>query len=128
MSHRFLTMLVATIMFSGCSWQSYVVSRGIRHITGTPTRFHTIVPFSGELKQFRVIEVQPLDNLILGLLPPKMERYIGAQIFKELQAIKSRPMIIRSGNDYPYLKDTEGATVSTLVFEGYVDDYDAGYA
>src|SRR5438874_13782595 len=89
-------VLAATLLLNACSWQSYLISRGIRHITGAPTRFHSIVPLSGSLRQYRVIEVQPMENLILGLLPEKTENYIDDRIFKNLQSVQYNPRIIRS--------------------------------
>lgn len=123
-----VAVLAATLFLNACSWQTYAVSRGIRHLTGAPTRFHTIVPLSGRLQQYRAIEVQPLDNLILGLLPEKMETYIDDQIFKDLQSIKAKPKVVRYSDFPPAGDDASAYAGPSLVFRGYVDDFDAGYA
>jgi len=128
---QLLAVLASTMLINSCSWQTYVGSRVVRHITGAPTRFHSIVPIvptNGGLQRYRVIEVLPLDNLLPGLLPEKTESYINDQIFKDMQYLKSRPKVIRTGVIGAVEDETDISPDRTLVFEGYVDDYDAGYA
>jgi hypothetical protein len=111
----------AALVLSGCGWQTYLVTRGINHFTGKPTRFHSIVPLSGALDRYRQVEVKPLENLLLGQIPPQMEVYLNQQIFSQLHSVKSKPEIVTLDETQP------DPGKPSLVLEGYIDDYDPGY-
>jgi hypothetical protein len=111
-------MVAATL--SGCSYQTYVIGRAVRHVMGTATRFHPITPPEGSFARYRIIEVQPLDNMLADRLPADVEQYINAAIVRQLHQVKGNPAIA--------IYDAEGTpTEPTLVFEGFIDDYDPGY-
>jgi len=108
------------LFLSGCSVQSYLIGRAARHLTGTATRFHSITPIEGSFADYRIIEVKPLDNLLLDQLPPAMEQYLNTEVVKQLRELKAKPSIT--------VFDDEGiAQQPTLIFEGFIDDYDPGY-
>jgi hypothetical protein len=111
----------AILLLAGCGWQGYLVTHGINHFTGKPTRFHSIVPLTGALDSYRVVEVKPLENLLFGQIPPQMEAYLDEEISRQLLSVKSKPEIV--GHDEAQTTQVR----PTLVFEGYIDDYDPGY-
>ena len=127
-SYRLIVVMGVALAISGCAWQPYVVTRSIRYATGVRTRFHPITPLASSLKAYRVIEMKPLDNLLPGHVPPRMEEYLDQQIMNALQGLASSPTVVRSAEDDIREADVTGAngSIPTLVVEGYLDDYDPG--
>jgi hypothetical protein len=116
-------------VLSGCTWQGYAVTRGIRTVTGARTQVHSIVPVTSTLRTYRVIETHWLENLIPGRMPSELERYLNDALAEQLHLVASSPTIVRRD---PELAFTEALApgapaVPTLVFEGFIDDYDPGY-
>ncbi len=116
-----ILLCATSLVVPGCGWQGYLVTRGINHFTGKPTRFHSIVPLTDALDGYRVVEVKPLENLLGGQIPSQMEEYLNDQIARQLQSVKSKPEIVKLGET----QTTDSRP--TLVFDGYIDDYDPGY-
>jgi hypothetical protein len=120
--------LAMAFAFGACNWHSYLVTRGVRQVTGKKMRFHGIVPMQTTLGEYQVLEVKKLDNLILDQIPPQMEQYIDDKVFKELASLKLFPEVVRQGDEIA----PEGANAvttpkGTLIFEGAIDDYSPGY-
>ena len=80
------------------------------------------------LTSFRTIEVKPFDNLVGNHIPTQMEQYLNQRMMSEFQSLKSSPKI----EPYDEFLPQEGVpgtpAESALIFEGFIDDYDAGYA
>jgi hypothetical protein len=114
---------------SGCTWQSYAATRGIRFVTGGRTQLHPIVPVAATLRPYRVIEMPSLENLLPERMPSDLERYLNDVLAGQLHLVASSPTIVRrdpglgSGDTRAPL----APDVPTLVFEGFIDDYDPGY-
>jgi hypothetical protein len=111
---------------SGCAWQPYVVTRGIRHLAGNHTRVHPIVPLTISLKPYRVVEVMPLQSLLGGAIPTATERYIDERVMNGLRVLPSSPQVIVLSDAAPAASDASGAATHTLRVEGFIDDLDAG--
>src|SRR2546422_576869 len=94
-----LFSLAMTFAFGGCSWHYYLVTRGVRQVTGKKMRLHPIVPMHATLGKYRVLEVRKLDNLILDQIPPPMEQYINDKVFKELASLKLFPEVVRQSDE-----------------------------
>ena len=123
-----LFSLAMTFAFGGCNWHYYLVTRGVRQVTGKKMRLHPIVPMHATLGKYRVLEVRKLDNLILDQIPPPMEQYINDKVFKELASLKLFPEVVRQSDEIA----PEGANgvitlPAALIFEGAIDDYSPGY-
>ena len=123
-----LFSLAMTFAFGGCNWHYYLVTRGVRQVTGKKTRLHHIVPMHAALGNYRVLEVKKLDNLILDQIPPPMQQYIDDKLFKELASLTLFPEVVRESEQIA----PEGANgvippKATLIFEGAIDDYSLGY-
>jgi hypothetical protein len=122
-------LTAVTLAVSGCSWQTYAVSRGLRYATGVQTRFHTLRPLTSSLKDYRVIEVRKLDDMLPGHVPPALERYLNARLVKELGTVPTSPRVVSLDDSAaPGEGDAQSAPAhQTLVCEGFIDDYDPGY-
>ena len=108
-----------SLCLTACTWQGYAVSRGVRLVTGFRTQVHPVIPVSSSLKAYRVIEMPPLENLLPGRMPSKLETYLNDQLMEQLRLLPSSPKIVSPDSGTP--------EVPTLVFEGFIDDYDPGY-
>lgn len=122
-----VTALALTV--ASCSWQAYAVSRGLRYATGAETRLHTLQPVASSLREYRVIEIHPLDDLLPGHVPVELERYLNARLARELQSVPTAPRVVLvdplaapADGDPPAADPSE-----TLLCQGYIDDYDPGY-
>ena len=73
--------------FSGCTWQGYAVTRGIRTATGTRTVLHAITPVTAPLLPYRVIEMHPLENLVPAM-PSELERYLNDAYMSGLPTVR----------------------------------------
>ena len=116
---------------AGCAWQPYVVTRGIRHLTGNHTRVHPIVPLAASLKPYRIVEVMPLENLLGTAVPMTTERLINDRVAEGLRALPTSPQVIAVRPDPLAPADAAsgappGSPAPTLRVEGYIDDLDAG--
>jgi len=119
-------LAVPLLATSGCSWQAYAVSRGIRAMTGAETRLHTLKPLTSSLREYRTIELQPFDDLLPGRVPPDLERYLNAELAAELKRVPTSPAVVLVDP----LQAPPGVgpdAVDTLVCRGVIDDYDPGY-
>src|SRR5438093_7227920 len=76
-----LFSLAMTFAFGGCNWHYYLVTRGVRQVTGKKTRLHHIVPMHAALGKYRVFEVKKLDNLIVDQCYRTKAQYINVQAF-----------------------------------------------
>ncbi len=116
-------------VLSGCTWQGYVVARGVRTATGTRAQVHPIVPVTSTLRTYRVIETHALENLVPGM-PSELEQYLNDALAQQLSQVESSPTIVRSDPDSASSDAlaTDAPAVPTLAFEGVIDDYDPGYA
>ena len=93
--------LVVCTGLTGCAWQGYAVSRGVRLVTGVRTRVHTIAPIRTPLRRYRVIEAHWLRNLLPGRVPPPLERYLNDALADELGRVASAPAVVRVDPDLP---------------------------
>jgi hypothetical protein len=118
-SHRHsasLAGLCLALATSGCGWQTYAVTRSVREVTGAKTRLHVVVPISS-LRPYHAIEVAPLADLIGDHIPPLIEQYLNERLVKALSHLPASSTAARSPAD---------AEASTLIVDGFLDDYDAG--
>jgi hypothetical protein len=124
--------LVACLVcaLAGCTWQQYAVTRGARMVTGARTRMHAITPVTSTLRGYRVIEMHSLENLLPGRMPGDLERYLNDALAEQLHLVASTPAVVRVDPVLPTGETPAPGTpgVPTLVFEGFIDDYDPGYA
>ena len=119
----------ASLAVSGCAWQGYAASRGVRLVTGARTQVHTIAAVTAPLSAYQVIEMRPLESLLPGRLPSDLERYLNDRLAQQLHQLPSYPVVERVDPD-PWSVTPEERRVSsvpTLIFEGVIDDYDPGY-
>ena len=118
-----------SLALSGCAWQGYAVSRGVRLLTGARTQVHAVIPVSSPLAAYRVIEMPRLENLLPGRMPSELEHYLNDRLAQQLHLLPSSPTIARLDDRLPSVQSPESDTpkVPTLVFEGFIDDYDPGY-
>jgi hypothetical protein len=114
--------------FSGCTWQGYAVTRGIRTVTGIRTDLHAIRPVTAPLRAYRIIEMHPLENLVPAM-PSELERYLNDTLAEQLHRLPSSPAIVRRDPEAPLEDsgDVEAEAAPTLVLDGFIDDYDPGY-
>ncbi len=122
-------LVCGVVSLAGCAWRPYVVTRGIRLMTGGPTRVHTLVPITTPLRQYRVIEVHWLDNLLPGRVPSDLEQYLNDQLAGQLLHLPSSPTVVRLDPNLPpeIAAPPEPPDTPLLAFEGFIDDYDPGY-
>jgi hypothetical protein len=121
-------LLGLAVSAAGCSWTGYSVTRGIRAITGGPTRTHTIVPVTSSLRRYRIIEAHPLEDEIGGRMPADDERYLNQVLADELGHVSSNPKVVRPVPAGAGAAPPSVPAAPTLVVEGSIDDYDPGYA
>lgn len=114
-----LAGLCLALATTGCGWQTYVVTRSVREVTGAKTRLHVVVPLASSLRPYQVIEVEPLADLIGDRIPPAMERYLNERFLGAFSHLPSSPATVQS----PVEPD---AGVRALMVDGFLDDYDAG--
>jgi len=127
---RTVALLCLLGTLAGCTWQGYAIGRGVRWVTGSRTQVHTIIPVASTLRTYRVIETHWLENLMPGRVPADLERGLNDDLAMQLRQLAWAPSIVRVDPDLP----TDGSAAPaaapaqpTLVFEGFVDDYDPGY-
>jgi hypothetical protein len=115
-------------VFSGCTWQGYAVTRGIRTVTGIRTDLHAITPVTAPLRPYRIIEMHPLENLVPAM-PSELERYLNDALAEQLHLLPSSPAIVRRDPEAALEDsgDVEADAAPTLVLDGFIDDYDPGY-
>lgn len=112
---------------AGCAWQPYVVTRGIRHLTGNHTRFHPIVPLTASLTSYRVVEVMPLRNLLGASVPTATEQYLDDRLVDGLRTLTSSPQIVAVTETPRGAAEARAPTTEpTLRVEGFIDDLDGG--
>jgi hypothetical protein len=111
--------LCLALATTGCGWQTYVVTRSVREVTGAKTRLHVVVPLASSLRPYQVIEVAPLADLIGDRIPPAVERYLNERFLAAFSHLPSSPATVQS----PVEAD---AGVRALMADGFLDDYDAG--
>ena len=124
---RLSGIFCAALLLAGCSLQPYVYTRATREFTGKKLRTHTIIPLPDKLSPYQVLEVRPLDNLVLDRMPAPMERHLNEQIYANLKSLKVFPEITREGYEFIIEDPSAKPEVKpTLVFEGSIDDYEPG--
>ncbi len=124
---RLLGICCAGLVFGGCSIQPYMVTRTTREFTGKKLRTHTIIPLQDNLSHYQVLEVKPLENMVLERIPAPMEKHLNEQIYANLKSLKVLPEVSREG--YEFVIEDPSAKPElkrTLVFEGSIDDYEPG--
>jgi hypothetical protein len=128
---RVALVVTVTAAASACAWQPYVATRTIRHFTGNPTRFHSIVPLTASLKRYRVVEVTPLQNLLDSAIPAATKQYIDQRVVDRLRSLPAAPHVIVL-TEHPLGIDADAPAAApvpgapTLRVDGFIDDFDAG--
>ncbi len=127
---RIVVAVLLILASSGCTWQGYAASRGVRLVTGARTQVHAIVPVSSPLTAYSVIEMPQLENLLPGKVPSDLEHYLNDRMAQQLHELPSSPTIARLDDESGVVQSRDGETpgVPTLLFQGFIDDYDPGYA
>jgi hypothetical protein len=120
-------LLVLLVTMPGCTWQAYAVSRGVRYATGVRTQVHVITPVTASLRGYRLIEVQSLENLLPGHVPPPIEAFLNARILEELRSLSSSPNVV-GPDDHETEAPVPAPVFPTLVVDGFIDDFDPGIA
>ena len=115
---------------SGCSVGSYGIGRGIRYATGASTHMHIAVPFDAGLRRYHVIEVRPFQNLVRSGLPANLERYLNDRFLQQLRSLPPSVTVERvdSTRDDAETPEAPATTALALRCDGFIDDFDPGYA
>ena len=120
-------LCVCASLAAGCAWKPYVATRAIRHFTGNHGRFHPIVPLTVSLKPYRVVEIEPLQNLLGVAIPTATEHYIDDRVVDGLRLLPTSPEVVVLTNGPAALAQANAAAgPQTLRVEGFIDDLDAG--
>jgi hypothetical protein len=123
-----VALLGLLVTMPGCTWQAYAVSRGVRYATGVQTRVHVITPVTASVRDYRVIEVQSLENLLPGHVPPHVEAFVNARILEELRLLSSSPYVLGPDDQQTEAAIPAAPVVPTLLVDGFIDDFDPGIA
>ena len=140
-SALFVLSIIVTAVNLGCTVRSAatsVPSRIFREVHGLRVRSYQITPLSDDLRQYRRVEIRPLENLMLNEVPESVVKQLHAEIINR----------IRSGNRFERIAQVAEPTDPTarvisesspdvhnadnddstreLVVEGYLDDYTPG--
>ncbi len=126
---RFALLAALAASLSGCTWQGYAVGRGVRTLTGGPTRTHTVVPLAESLRRYHIIETHWLDDQLGGRMPAGEQRDLNDGLVAQLRGLPSRPDVRRADPDPSdgSAPEPDVAGAPTLVLDGSIDDYDRGY-
>ena len=123
-----VALMVLLVAMPGCTWQAYAVSRGVRYATGVRTQVHVITPVTASLRGYRLIEVQSLENLLPGHVPPHIEAYVNARILEELRSLSSSPNVVGPDDQKTEAAVPAAPVFPTLLVDGFIDDFDPGIA
>lgn len=119
-------LLGITVMAApGCGWQSYAVTRSVRHFTGSTTRMHVIAPLTVSLQRYRAIELAPVVNLLPAHVTANVPRELGVRLERRLRALPSRPRIEEIGDQMLPGADAVSSEPA-LALEVALDDFEAG--
>ena len=137
-------ILLFTVIFglvaagSGCGVHSvatYVPTRAFREVHALRTRTYEITPVTGNLHQYKAIEIHRLDNLMLDGIPPQTVAQINEGIVKQVKALNRFQTVTavddekEGGGQSLSLDNRRGgaaASAPTLVLQGFIDDFTAG--
>jgi hypothetical protein len=113
---------------TGCNFRrsiiNYVPTRTAREFLGERTNVHPIVPITADLRQYKVIAIKHLDNLMLDAMPVRMYDYLNGQLVKEISRRKLFNEVVRIEDEAELGPKHE--TPPTLVLDGFVDNYNPG--
>lgn len=122
---RFKMAIIGLLLLNaGCPWRPYVMDRTFRQVTGQKIRLHRVLPVSDDLSRYRILEVQPLENMMLDQITPDLRYYLENKIFEALSDAKRFDQVVRAE---PAGSPEEPPEEPTLVLEGAIDDYHPGY-
>jgi hypothetical protein len=110
----------------GCGWQSYAVTRTARHFTGVTTRVHVISPLVASLREYRVIELSPVANLLPAHAPAAVSRDLDARLERALGSMPTGPRVDRMSADVPSSGADRVESEPAVVIDAALDDFDAG--
>jgi hypothetical protein len=121
----------------GCTLRGIATSappRIFREVHGLRVRSYQITPVTEDLRSYRAIEFQQLENLMLDQIPESSLKQLNAGIAKRLLSLKGfeRPTEIvesqgtQERTSDPHPNAGESAPRAMLVVEGYIDDYTPG--
>jgi hypothetical protein len=124
----------ASVAFTGCSTQGVATSvppRIFREAHGLRVRRYTLAAVTKDLSRYRAAEIHYLDNLMLDQIPEQcverlnsglIERIRALGRFEQVRVIGEQPVGLTAGLNLNQISEAS----STLVVEGYIDDYTPG--
>lgn len=145
-------LLLAGLIFSAtgaaCSPRSVATSvppRLFREVHGLRVRSYQMTPVTGDLRQYKAIEIHKLNNLMLDEIPAQSVEQLNAGIVRQIKSLNRFDQVtvidaatqvstasgserdsqerqgIRSGNQI-----APAAEQPTLAVEGFIDDFTPG--
>jgi len=140
-SALFVLSICVTAVNLGCTVRSAatsVPSRIFREVHGLRVRSYQITPLSDDLRQYRRVEIRPLQNLMLNEVPESVVKHLHAEIINRIRcgnrferiAQVAEPTdptarVISESSPDVHNADNDDST-RDLVVEGYLDDYTPG--
>ena len=134
-----LTITLATIAGgTGCSLRSVatsVPSRVFREVHGLRVRSYQMMPVTNDLRQYKAIEINKINNLMLDEIPAQSVAQLNVGIVKQIRALNHFDHIVvidgASGSQeeqasQPGNEIKDAVLQPTLVLEGYIDDFTPG--